>query len=77
MSTVNDMTIVNQFGETAICDIISCSATGAAVILAAAAPAGITGALLTGLAAGANTTILATDTILEALAKLQAQIDAL
>lgn len=37
----------------------------------------VTANLLTGLAAGANTTILATDTILEALAKLQAQIDAI
>lgn len=37
----------------------------------------VTANLLTGLAAGAATTILAADTILVALAKLQAQIDAL
>lgn len=37
----------------------------------------VTANLLTGLAVGANSTILATDTVLEALAKLQAQIDAL
>ncbi len=37
----------------------------------------VTANLLTGLAAGAATTILSTDTILQALAKLQAQIDAL
>lgn len=37
----------------------------------------VTANLLTGLAAGANTPIAATDTILEALANLQAQIDAL
>jgi hypothetical protein len=37
----------------------------------------VTANLLTGLAVGANSTILSTDTILAALAKLQAQIDAL
>jgi hypothetical protein len=44
---------------------------------AGASPASVTGALLTGLAAGTNTAIAASDTILEALAKLQAQVDAL
>ncbi len=39
--------------------------------------AAVTAKVLTGLAGGANSTILSTDTILEALAKLQAQIDAL
>lgn len=39
--------------------------------------AAVTGKLLTGLAAGTNTAIASTDTILQALAKLQAQIDAL
>lgn len=39
--------------------------------------AAVTAKVLTGLAAGANSTILSTDTILVALAKLQAQIDAL
>ena len=43
----------------------------------AAVPSTVTGALLTGLAAGANTPISATDSILVALANLQAQIDAL
>lgn len=37
----------------------------------------VTANVLTGLASGAATTILSTDTILEALAKLQAQISAL
>jgi hypothetical protein len=37
----------------------------------------VTAKVLTGLVAGAATTILETDTILAALAKLQAQIDAL
>ncbi len=37
----------------------------------------VTANLLTGLAAGSNAAIASTDTILEALAKLQAQIDAL
>lgn len=39
--------------------------------------AAVTAKILTGLAAGANTPIAATDTILVALANLQAQIDAL
>lgn len=43
----------------------------------AATPSTVTSALLTGLAAGANTPISATDSILVALANLQAQIDAL
>lgn len=43
----------------------------------AAVPATVTDTLLTGLAAGANTPISATDSILVALANLQAQIDAL
>ena len=114
MGTINDMTTKNQFGETSINDIQSVSATGAAAVLSSAAPATVTGKLLTGfvagagtvaatdtilegvnklagniqnravtanlltgLAAGTDTAILATDTVLEALAKLQAQIDAL
>lgn len=36
---------------------------------------GVSSALLTGLVAGSNTTILATDTVLVAFANLQAQID--
>lgn len=44
---------------------------------AVSAPTVVTGALLTGLAAGSNEAIAATDTVMEALAKLQAQIDAL
>ncbi len=39
--------------------------------------AAVTAKVLTGLGAGTNTAILSTDTILEALAKLQAQITAL
>jgi len=39
--------------------------------------AGVLATPLTGLAAGSNTPIAASDTILEALANLQAQIDAL
>jgi hypothetical protein len=40
-------------------------------------PTDVTGTLLTGLATGTNSAILATDTELQALAKLQAQISAL
>ncbi len=45
--------------------------------IAGSTSAAITGKVLTGLGAGSNTTILSTDTILAALAKLQAQITAL
>lgn len=60
---------------------IDCSLSGAVTItntgVASLAAASVTGALLTGLAAGSNTPISATDSILTALANLQAQIDAL
>lgn len=74
---VNELYLVNQYGEQLICEVKSASADGAATILGSAAPATVTGKLLTGLGAGSDTAIAATDTILEALAKLQAQITAL
>lgn len=57
-------------------DAISAVAN-AALPSASFTSAAVTGKLLTGLAAGANTPITATDSILVALANLQAQIDAL
>lgn len=77
MGTVNDMVVKNQFGEESILDIESVATSGANTIVAAITSQQVTGKLLTGLAAGTNTSILATDSILVALAKLQAQIDAL
>jgi hypothetical protein len=56
---------------------ISGNAATASVASAVSAPTVVTGALLTGLASGSAAAIASTDTILEALAKLQAQIDAL
>lgn len=77
MSTVNDLALVNQFGEESFNQVVSVSAELAALIYDEMTPADITSTPLTGLAAGSNTPITATDTILEALANLQAQIDAL
>lgn len=60
------LTAINKLnGNTAAC-LTTANFTSAAV----------TAKVLTGLASGANSTILSTDTILVALAKLQAQIDA-
>jgi hypothetical protein len=52
-------------------------ATPIATVAAALPSANMTAKVLTGLGAGSDTAILATDTILEAMAKLQAQITAL
>lgn len=57
-------------------DAIS-TVANAALPSASFTDAAVSGKVLTGLAAGANTPIQATDTILAALANLQAQIDAL
>ncbi len=57
--------------------VLSKATADAALPSASFTDAAVTGKVLTGLAAGADSTILSTDTVLEALAKLQAQIDAL
>ncbi len=57
--------------------VLSKATADAALPSASFTDAAVTSKLLTGLAGGANSTILSTDTILQALAKLQAQIDAL
>ena len=77
MGTVNDMTLVNQFGEKSINQVESVAAAAGTATVTAASAASVTGKALTGLAAGTNVAIADTDTILTALAKLQAQIDAL
>ncbi len=56
--------------------VLSKATADAALPSASFTAAAVTSKLLTGLASGANSVILATDTILEALAKLQAQISA-
>lgn len=77
MGTLNNIVLVNQFGEESINEISSVSSAGAVKVLTATTAASVTGKALTGLAAGTDEAITATDTILTALAKLQAQIDAL
>ncbi len=57
--------------------VLSKATADAALPSASFTSAAVTAKVLTGLASGANSTILSTDTILVALAKLQAQIDAL
>ncbi len=57
--------------------VLSKATADAALPSASFTDAAVTAKVLTGLASGAATTILNTDTILAALAKLQAQIDAL
>lgn len=57
--------------------VLSKATADAALPSASFTSAAVTAKVLTGLASGANSTILSTDTILVALAKLQAQINAL
>ncbi len=57
--------------------VATTSVASAALPSASFTDAAVTAKVLTGLGAGSATTILSTDTILEALAKLQAQISAL
>lgn len=70
--TVTSFSFTNGSGFTGIVTNGSTTPTLSLVI----ADTRITGALLTGLTAGTNTPITATDTILSALANLQAEIDA-
>ena len=63
--------------NTVLANITGSAAAPAAVTYAALSAKLTPAMLLTGLAVGANSTILAADTVLQALEKLQAQIDAL
>jgi len=74
-ATINDMSLTNQYGEKSQNQIVSVSANGGATIGAAIPTANVTAKLLTGLGAGTNAAIASTDTILEAFAKLQNQLN--
>jgi len=70
---MDKLQLQNQFGEVSLNDILPGASGGPDGMSSKA----ITAVKLDGLGSGANSTILATDTILQALAKLQAQINAL
>lgn len=68
---------ISEAGDGAIALGVNPDGTLAQVETPTPSPEEVTGSTLDGLTAGTNEAIASTDTILEALAKLQAQVDAL